>query len=349
MMRLDRGTRLAELDALRGVAVLMVLVYHFTTRLTELFPQAGWGGFHFGGYGVHLFFVISGFVIIMTLDRSERAADFLVARFSRLYPAYWTAILLTAGFLWLANGPVEPPTARQVVVNFTMLQSFFKVPPVDGVYWTLEVELLFYAMALAVFCAGLMRRPQVPIAAWLVLSALFYSPLWPAYIESQRFAGAAARLLILEFAPFFALGVVFYRLYRRQGAAVWNYALAAAAYGLILAKWPANVSLMIGAAAFVLWKVGHGGLAFLRFPPLVFVGTISYSLYLVHQNIGHAIMVALGREGWGPGVRIAVATVVCVAFAAGITFFIEQPALRHIRRRYKARRARRVGTQAAAA
>lgn len=348
-MRPERGARLAELDALRGIAVLLVLAFHYTTRITELFPQAGWGGFDFGGYGVHLFFVISGFVIIMTLDRSARATDFLVARFSRLYPAYWTAILLTAGFLWLANGPLEPPTARQVAVNFTMLQSFFKVPAVDGVYWTLEVELLFYAMALALFCAGLVRRPQVPILAWLVLSALYYSPLWAAYLESQHFAGIAARLLILEYAPFFALGVVFYRLYRRQGAPAWNYALAAAAYGLIVLKWPLNVSLMIGAAAFVLWKVGRGGLSFLRFPPLVFVGTISYSLYLVHQNIGHAIMVALARDGWGPGVRIAVATVVSVAIAVGITFFIEQPALQHIRRRYKAHRARRVGTQTAAA
>jgi peptidoglycan/LPS O-acetylase OafA/YrhL len=349
MMRFDRGARLAELDALRGIAVLLVLAFHYTTRVTELFPEAGWGDFAFGGYGVHLFFVISGFDIIMTLDRSARARDFLVARFSRLYPAYWTAILLTAGLLWLANGPLEPPSARQVAVNFTMLQSFFKVPAVDGVYWTLEVELLFYALGLALFCAGLVRRPQVPILAWLVLSALYYSPLWPAYIESQRFAGAAARLLILEYAPFFALGVLFYRLYRRQGGPALNYGLAAAAYGLILAKWPFHVSLMIGAASFVLWKVGHGGIAFLRFPPLVFAGTISYSLYLVHQNIGHAIIVALAREGWGPGVRIAVATAVCVAFAAGITFFIEQPALQHIRRRYKAYQARRVGTQTAAA
>lgn len=340
--------RLAELDALRGIAVLMVLVFHYTTRLAEVFPSAGWGDFRFGEYGVHLFFVISGFVIIMTLDRSERPADFLVARFSRLYPAYWTAILLTSAFLWLADGTIEPPSARQIAVNFTMLQSFFGVPAVDGVYWTLEVELLFYAMALGVFCAGLLRRPQLPILAWLALSALFYSPLWPAYVEGHRFAGLAARLLILEFAPFFTIGVVFYRLYRGQGAAAWNYALAGAAFGLILLKWPISVSLMIAAVCLVLWKVARGGLSFLRFAPLVFAGTISYSLYLVHQKIGHAVLIALAGEGWSPGVRLAAATLLAVALATAITFLVERPALREIRRRYKARAARRVRAQAAA-
>src|SRR5690348_11798154 len=113
------SSRLAEVDALRGVAVLMVVAFHYTTRLGELFPAAAWGDFRFGEYGVHLFFVISGFVIIMTLDRSERPADFLVARFSRLYPAYWTAIVLTSAFIWLVNGPIEPPSLRQIAFNFT--------------------------------------------------------------------------------------------------------------------------------------------------------------------------------------------------------------------------------------
>jgi len=328
-------SRLAELDALRGIAVLMVLAFHYTTRVAELYPAAAWGGFRFGQYGVHLFFVISGFVIIMTLDRSERPADFLVARFSRLYPAYWTAILATSAFLWLAQGPIEPPGLRQVAANFTMLQSFFKVPAVDGVYWTLEVELLFYALALAVFSAGLLRRPQLPILAWLVLSGLYYSPLWPAYVEEHRFAGLAARLLILEYAPFFTIGVVFYRLY--QGAPAGYYGLAGAAFGLVLLHWPPGVSLMIAAACAVLWKLAHGGFAFLRFAPLVFLGTISYSLYLVHQKIGHAAIVALAQDGWSPAARLGAATLLSVALATAITFLIERPAMYGIRRRYKAR------------
>jgi peptidoglycan/LPS O-acetylase OafA/YrhL len=274
----------------------------------------------------------------MTLDRSEKAQDFLVARFSRLYPAYWTAILVTSAFLFLANGPVEPPSLRQMAVNFTMVHSFFKVPAVDGVYWTLEVELVFYAMALAVFATGLLRRAHLPILAWLALCAFYYSPFWASHVDGRPFSGLAVRLLILEFTPFFAIGILFYRVYRRQGSPAWNYALVAAAYALVLYRWPASVALMIAAACGVLWMVARGGFAPLRFRPLVFFGTISYSLYLVHQKIGYAILTELASRGWAPMARIALATLVAVALATGITFLVERPAMAAIRKRYKARR-----------
>lgn len=333
-------SRLAELDALRGIAVLLVLAFHYTTRIGELHPAAAWGAFPFGQYGVHLFFVISGFVIIMTLDRSERATDFLVARFSRLYPAYWTGIVLTTLFLWLADGPFPPLGVREIAVNFSMVQGFLKVPSVDGVYWTLQVELAFYAMALAVFYTGLLRHVHLPILAWLALCGLFYSPLWAAHVAGLPFAGLAVQLLILEFAPFFALGILFYRLYRGQGSAAWNYALIAAALALVAVHWPLEVAVMILAACGVLWKLLHGGLRVLRFAPLVFFGTISYSLYLVHQRIGQALLIELAERGWSPAARVAAATALAVALATAVTFLVERPALQAIRQRYRTLRRR---------
>ena len=332
-----RAPRLAELDALRGIAVLMVLAFHYTTRFGQLHPELAWGGFPLGYYGVELFFVISGFVIIMTLDRSQRATDFVVARFSRLYPAYWTAVLLTSLVLWLAGRTMDSPPIARIAVNLTMLQEFFHVPSVDGVYWTLEVELLFYALALAVFWTGMLPRAHLLVAGWLAVSALFYSPLW-AHIEGVPFSGPAARVLILEYAPFFATGILFYRIYRHQGTDAWNYGLVFAALAMIFLKWPLTVALMIAAACVVLWKVDRGGVALLRFPPLVFFGTISYSLYLVHQKIGHAVMAELVRRGWTPLPRVAAATGVAVLLATAVTFIVERPAMHAIRRRYRHRK-----------
>ena len=339
-----RAGRLAELDALRGVAVLMVLAFHYTTRFGQLFPEAAWGQFAFGAYGVHLFFVISGFVIIMTLDRSERPRDFLVARFSRLYPAYWTAVLLTSLVLWLASSRLDPPSLGRVAANLSMVQELFGVASVDGVYWTLEVELLFYALALAVFWAGMLPRAPVALAGWLALSALFYSPLWTAHLDDVRFTGMAARLLILEYAPFFATGIVFYRLYSGQASGAADYAVLAFAALLVLVHWPLPVGLMIAAACLVLWKVGRGGVAALRFRPLVFLGTISYSLYLVHQKIGHAVLLELAHRDWHPVARIAAASAITMGLAAAITFLVERPAMQAIRRRYRRGKAIRRST-----
>jgi len=89
------GPRLAQLDALRGVAALLVVGFHYTTRFDQLYGHAGEPllSLPWGHYGVNLFFMISGFVIFMTLERTQRATDFVVSRFSRLYPAYWGALL----------------------------------------------------------------------------------------------------------------------------------------------------------------------------------------------------------------------------------------------------------------
>lgn len=340
-------SRLTELDALRGVAVLMVLAYHYTTRLGELVPQAAWGDFALGNYGVHVFFVISGFVIFMTLERSERAADFVLARFSRLYPAYWAGVLLTSTALWLVAGPVEPPSLRQAVVNLTMLQGFIGIKPVDGVYWSLEVELLFYAIALAAYRGGMLRRAEPTLCAWLFLSALYSSPLWE-FLALVPGAPLAARLLVLEFAPLFTIGMLFYRLYRGEGRPAWNYALIGAALALVVRMQPGMVALLIAATSAAMWTLGRGGLAWLRFAPLVFLGTISYPLYLVHQKIGHAVLIGLAEHGWSPMPRLAAAALVSLGLATAITFLVERPAMQEIRRRYRARQSPAATARAAA-
>ena len=331
------NNRLQELDALRGVAVLLVLIYHYSTRFGELFPRFASGvDFELGAYGVHLFFVISGFVIVMTLDRSKSAADFLVARFSRLYPAYWVAILITTAALWSFHGPVEAPGAREVAANFSMVQGFFKIPHVDGVYWTLQVELLFYVAALAVFSVGLLRRIDLVSLAWLALSVLFFSPLTAPYASRLPLANAAAMFLNLEFAPFFVIGIAFYRVYMRYGRASWNYAIAATALAVVAATMSFPVTLLIAAGCGVLVLLCGGGWRVMRFPPLVFLGTISYSLYLLHQKIGYAFMLGLQERGWSSAASILAAATLSIALATLLTFLIERPALRAIRERYKA-------------
>ena len=86
-------SRMVELDALRGIAAVAVLGYHFTTRYQEQIGHVGGMPVDLlaGKYGVYLFFLISGFVIFMTLERTRTAADFVVSRFSRLFPAYWVS------------------------------------------------------------------------------------------------------------------------------------------------------------------------------------------------------------------------------------------------------------------
>jgi peptidoglycan/LPS O-acetylase OafA/YrhL len=96
-----RPKRLYELDVLRGIAAFGVMLYHYTFRFEALYRHPGhpsgalWDAFRHFAFGLPMFFIISGFVILMTLDRTERASDFVYARFNRLFPAFWAAIAVT--------------------------------------------------------------------------------------------------------------------------------------------------------------------------------------------------------------------------------------------------------------
>ena len=159
--------RFQELDVLRGLAALAVVVFHYAAHVEKYYDD-----FPFtlpaGKYGVQLFFCISGFVIYWTLERSRTLGDFAVSRFSRLYPAYWTAVLL-----WIACDVFilgTKPWLGGYLANATMLQSYLGIADLDGVYWTLGVELTWYAWMGVIFAAGALDRMVWIGAVWLVAS-----------------------------------------------------------------------------------------------------------------------------------------------------------------------------------
>ena len=87
-----------ELDGLRGVAALAVVFYHYTTRFSIKFNSdiiSNVINFKYGHYGVQLFFVISGFVIFMSIEKVKSPFEFLYKRFVRLYPTFWMSLFLT--------------------------------------------------------------------------------------------------------------------------------------------------------------------------------------------------------------------------------------------------------------
>ncbi len=140
---LAKKKRFLGLDVLRGLAAMSVLMYHYTYIYGIKF------GYHdqllfkvpLGRIGVQVFFMISGYVIFMTLQRTQRGLDFAISRFSRLYPAYWAAMLITTMVVYLSGIPQLQVPIKDFFGNLAMLPIGFEF--VDTVYWTLVVELFF--------------------------------------------------------------------------------------------------------------------------------------------------------------------------------------------------------------
>jgi peptidoglycan/LPS O-acetylase OafA/YrhL len=327
-----RKQRLDELDALRGIGAMAVIIFHYTTRFHEKFPDAPHVPFGFigGNYRVLLFFAISGFAIFFTLHRARTVPDFLMNRFSRLYPAYWTAILLTLGVEYLGQATSLQVPSLDIVANFTMLEGFVFLQAVDGAYWTLTVEIAFYASMLMLWKGPGLARMERILLLWLAAKWLLF--FWSGMPER------IVMLFVLRYIPFFAIGLLSYRVW--SGERSWRRQVPYFAALLItvacLESWDLLVAALLLVGCFV--AMIEGKLRFLCVRPLTWVGGISYSLYLVHQNIGFVIMLKADAAGLSPWVGFGLAILVAFTLGTLVNRYVERPAARWIMQRWERRR-----------
>jgi peptidoglycan/LPS O-acetylase OafA/YrhL len=340
-------SRYIELDALRGIAVFTVMLYHYTFAYDFHFKLFSPHKFYLehGNLAVHLFFIISGFVIFMTLERSKNRFDFPVSRFSRLYPAYWTAMFITIIFITIMPVPtLGNYTLKEIAVNVTMLQGFTKIRLIDQVYWTLKMELTFYVIMYFVYLVGILRKIEVICVAWLALSLISSLVNFPLkkYVDV---------LLMLEYAPLFIAGINFYRI-KHDGIRPLNHVVIALAF-FIECRWlmmhpDENFgSVVILAIVFGLFYLFiFQKLSWLNNRALLFLGTISYSLYLLHNVIGYTIIYRLRQYTDIQVIYVAVPMLFSIGLATLLNYTVEKPAMNFIRSAYKKRNVKKLVYQA---
>ncbi len=297
--------RFYEIDLLRFLAALSVVLYHYTYRgyMADHYspvPFVSIGHFTKYGYlGVELFFIISGYVVLLSAQ-GKTVRQFFLSRVTRLYPAFWAACTLTflVERLWGA-GPAGPlvaaglhPTVGQYLTNMTMLHGLLGVPDLDTAYWTLTIEITFYFVVSLLIGYRLLQHLDLVLLLWL---------LYVGFAGSAPVASPLAYLLFPRYAPYFIAGMLFYLLQLPQGRTWPRYALLAGAFLLAVRS---SIMRASDVSAYfhdpTAWQVGVGAVAafFLvfylvafrkinlgRFPWLARLGALTYPLYLVHGNI----------------------------------------------------------------
>ncbi len=291
--------RVHEIDLLRFLAALSVVFFHYAFRgyaaddksimpYPLLEPY-----FKYGYLGVELFFMISGFVILMTAS-SGSLKKFAISRIVRLYPAFWVCCSLTFIAILVIGGQRYSATWMQYLVNLTMISGLFGVPSIDGAYWSLFVEIQFYALVAVILLLGQIHRAQIYLIIWLISSCVL--TLFPI-----KYLG---HFLITAHAAYFIAGAAFYY--------IWLQGLTKTNVGLIVFSWllalyqtknallsleqhyqttmSQTIVISIISAFFLLMlliavkRTGYWGSR-----PWLLAGALTYPLYLVHQNIGYMI------------------------------------------------------------
>ncbi|MFG3284843.1 acyltransferase family protein [Streptomyces sp. NPDC048111] len=334
--------RVFALDGLRLLAALSVVAYHYTARVGSwpkkpetvfpaLFPVTA-----YGWLGVHLFFLISGFVICMSCW-GKPLRDFFVSRVVRLYPAYWFGVLATTVTLAVFPKGNRHLPWTDVLTNLTMLQEPLGVPSVDGAYWSLFAELRFYVLFAALACWGLTyRRVLVFCCVWATASMLC----------AKAEPGPLRLLVMPEYSWYFIAGIAFYLMYHfRPNLMLTGIVLLCFAAGLpatlkmwrstgvyvgrLVPAWPVVLILALSFALLAL--VATGKLSWIRWSWLTYAGAITYPLYLTHQMIGWELFHTFsGRIATYP--LLALVTTGLVLMAWLIHRCVERPLGRRLKR-----------------
>ncbi len=168
--------RLAWLDALRGIAALVVVFEHASYSFMPEFRQELMPQFNTGRYGILVFFLVSGYIIPASLERRGCVRTFWIGRVFRMYPLWATAVaaVLAVSFLGLADMRDfgGQSTATTAVAHAGLLQELLGTPSVLLVLWTLSYEMAFYLLVVALFTVRLHQRSAAVAVTLAVLAAV---------------------------------------------------------------------------------------------------------------------------------------------------------------------------------
>ena len=320
---------LLGVQALRGIAAWMVVMDHVNLWQTKYFPGPGPlpAATYTGEFGVDLFFVISGFIMMYVTPRAFHGwrdqGAFLVRRFLRIYPAYW-AISLILLAIWLYNPRVLNNSQSN---RLDLLSSFLLLPsslfPILVVAWTLIFEIYFYCVASLIFYFSGAWRLALAALWFLIIVACniahplpFSSPCLNIWLStlSLEFIGGMFLAYFLLHAPLripprvaglVTLAFLFFAFYfgYRHG----SYGLGPYSHWrLVVYGVPALVTLWM-----VLQMELQNQWGWLK--KLVWLGDRSYSTYLFHVPVLAALMLLAARWKQHPSnLELALLDLFCV-------------------------------------
>lgn len=339
---MSAAARRPGLDVMRVVAVAAVAWFHYGFRMQvtgEAGPAAGSGDpgdwARFGYLGVSVFFAISGYVISISTEGRD-PFTFAVARVARLWPVYVAAMTLTVLVTLAVPALGFPLSLPQYLANLTMLSPLLGQPFMDGAYWSIVAEILFYGWVGLLMLAGLWSRHQVLVAlAWLAVATLDQAVIGSDVLR---------RLLLTDFAGFFAFGMMLRACERGEAGArlvllaAFVQAIAAAvlfAGGLVEVYRgepfpPLAVGGIVAVSLVVLALATRLQAPWLPAGPVTVAGRATYPFYLLHQHIGYAgfflLVPVIGLAGSAAVILAGVALVSLL-----LTVGVERPAARLVR------------------
>lgn len=303
--------RIKYLDGLRGIAILLVLGYHAYVRWSHIMPHGDTYSevtiFSYGWLGVQLFFLISGLVIFMTLDKTESLKSFIYKRWFRLFPAMLIAATLIYSTTEIFfERPSGQPTLYSLIPALTFIDSLFfssllgfEIVNLEGVFWSIFVEFKFYVIAGGIYYFFGKKYVPLVLALLFVLSILLN--MLSTYFDFAFFdlAYKVSLAASLQYFGWFSAGTLFYLYFETNNNRFFLLALGMSILSSIWVKEGFQTSDITGALLVSALFASSMKFSFLQsmlqHKVLQYFGFISYPLYLIHENFMVSITIKLGK------------------------------------------------------
>lgn len=335
--------RIAALDGLRGLSILLVLLYHSYSRWADRLPWAAsyrdFIVFEHGGLGVNLFFIISGFVIFMTLHTCDTLGEFLYRRWLRLFPAMCIATVLIYGSSdWLSERPVGVLRCGDTLAGLLFIDPWvfnklfsFDVKVIEGAFWSIFVEVKFYLIFGALYF--LLRRGVLLAFAIVFFGTLLCTNAAFGIVKTNdAVIFTLTKVLSLHHMGWFLIGALLYQAFVLKSGRCLAFSALVVPFAAV-ADSGASVEIFFVCAA--LYMVFVGALCNKKIARLfssrffIFWGFISYPLYLLHQNMTVALTIKTHDTfSEVPGMMTPIPGIVIVVFVAYVIATYAEPALR---------------------
>lgn len=322
--QVSRGDRDEALDGLRGIAALLVVFYHCGVEFR--FPPFVLPGFS----GVHLFFVLSGYLISRPFFSRLLAGKplpswqkYCARRFMRIYPTYFVALLVFVGMRFVSH--LHTPSLRDVALHVLLLFNWgtpAEFYSINIVMWTLAIEAQFYVILPLAASVAKRSLPERGGSAAFLLAVAFIVTGWGSRaIEFATTSPGDVRFrLPFSFLDLFAMGmfVAYLELSQRTflrsrllrliallsaitllfGVNLWLIEAGGADWlspptAAIACLYPTGVCLGFALILLLVVTRSRGPVPILTAAPMAFVGRISYSMYLFHVGVGYFLLTRL--------------------------------------------------------
>jgi peptidoglycan/LPS O-acetylase OafA/YrhL len=315
--------RIKHIDILRGLAAVSVTLFHLTGSCNLSKQTAQYGSF--GWVGVEIFFVISGFILpysmYMAKYRLEEFGRFMRKRIWRVYPAYLATIVI--GIIMALITHRQLPSAVAMIAHLLFLNRLLGYSWISVVFWTLAIEFQFYIL-IGLLYDGFTKSyiKSLFLILALILISLLLKYIW---VNND--------VLVFYWFPFFALGVLLFNknFNAMPSTAFWIAVLTIIIYIYFEFGLPETLAGIFALFFILFYKSNSSKLN----RALLWLGKISYSLYLIHWELGRA-GVSIARRvpilGHSDGFRLMVGFIVSISSAYLLFIFIEKYSIQYANR-----------------